>query len=387
MKMTYKLTIRNVVLARNFVLAGALSLGLSFVSPTFAQPAWIISATGEKPIKLGTLGGGSGPSTFPTGINNTGQVVGSSTATDGQFHAFLTGSNGVGMRDLGTAGRSNGAQGVNDAGQVVGNSNFGAFITGPNGIGMTNLDRDISIRSTLAWGINNTGHVVGEFNIRTDFTVVGDTHAFITGPNGVGLTDLGTLGGRFSSATDVNDSGRVAGYSTTSGGEQHAFITGPNGVGMTDLGTLGGSQSSASGINAIGQVAGSSLTAAGEEHAFITGPNGVGMTDLGTLGGNRSDASGINDAGQVVGYSQTLGGEPHTFVTGPNGVGMTDLNALVRLPEVGYIVRVDGINNLGQIIAVSIPIPEPATYALMLSGLGLIGLIVRRRRWVRGPFS
>ena len=128
----------------------------------------------------------------------------------------------------------------------------------------------------------------------------------------------------------------------------HAFITGPNGVGMTDLGTLGGGYSSAYGINDAGQVVGGSDTAAGADHAFITGPNGVGMTDLGTLGGGDSYASGINDAGQVVGASDTAAGDRHAFITGPNGVGMTDLNSLVSLPGGAVLTEATGINNLGR---------------------------------------
>jgi probable HAF family extracellular repeat protein len=111
------------------------------------------------------------------------------------------------------------------------------------------------------------------------------------------MADLGTLGGVHSFAYAINDVGQVVGQSGTGSGLVHAFMTGPDGEGMTDLGTLGG-YSLAYGINDAGQVVGWSTTAAmGPAHAFITGPDGTDMTDLGTLAGDFSAASGINDAG------------------------------------------------------------------------------------------
>jgi probable HAF family extracellular repeat protein len=147
---------------------------------------------------------------------------------------------------------------------------------------------------------------------------------------------------------------------------------------MTDLGTLGGTRSSATGINDAGRVVGYSNTASGEGHAFITGLNGMGMTDLGTLGGLSSYAIGINDAGQVAGGSETASGFSHAFITGSNGVGMTDLNSLVSLPGVTF-TEATAINNHGQVVAIGV-IPEPETYALLLAGLGLIGFKARGRK-------
>lgn len=196
---------------------------------------------------------------------------------------------------------------------------------------------------TTASGINENGQVVG-----ASLTTSGAIHSFITGPNGVGMTDLGTLGGFNSYAAAINASGQVVGLSDTTGGVNHAFITGPNGQGMSDLGTLGGTQSQAFGINASGQVVGdATLPGNTAQHAFITGPNGVGITDLGTLGGMNSYAyGGINDIGQVAGTSNT-NDSSRAFITGPNGVGMIELGTLgVNIPSGS---NGHGINASGQV--------------------------------------
>jgi probable HAF family extracellular repeat protein len=106
------------------------------------------------------------------------------------------------------------------------------------------------------------------------------------------LKDLGTLPGfdSLSIGQAVNDSGQVAGYSSNAGPTAtHAFLSGPGGGPLTDLGTLGGGTLSYGfGVNASGQVAGAtSVTAAGSMpyHAFLSAPGGGPLTDLGTLGG------------------------------------------------------------------------------------------------------
>ena len=222
------------------------------------------------------------------------------------------------VTDLGTLGDGF-VNGINASGQLVGvlyeGSTSHAFITGPNGIGFTEL-----AAGSIGYGINDLGQVTGHSS----------AGVFVTGPNGVGTTDLNING--FGKA--INASGQVTGYALP-----RVFITGPNGVGITYLNLSDAGNPFA--INSRGQVVGEFLTSPsnGFQHGFVTGLNGVGVTDLGV-----GSANGINASGQVTGANAA----GHAFITGPNGVGMTDLGTLGGDESVGF-----GINDLGEVVGSS----------------------------------
>lgn len=259
-------------------------------------------------VSLGTLGGATSRA---VGINDRGQVVGESRTASGEVHAFLW-SQGMGIQDLGTLGGTQSeAAAQNGLGQVVGSSDVTAEL-GALVHPFLWAEGHMADLGTLgghegaADDINNAGVVVGYSSLSFPN---GPEHAFIW-ENGT-MTDLGTLGGWSSRAESINDEGQVLGYSQVTSGENHPFLW-SRGMGMVDLGGLGGYLTDARGLNGAGQVVGESQTPSWKYHAFVWQSGTI--TDLGTLGGDESYGAAIDDQGQVVGSSLVPGGLGRAFL-------------------------------------------------------------------------
>ncbi len=292
-------------------------------------------------IDLGTLGGSS---SWANGVNDSGQVVGSSYRSPWNFSAFIW-QNGV-MTNLGVNNYSDSrGYGINNSGQVVGGS--AAFLW-QDGV-MTDIGTFTDWTSS-AYGINNTAQVVGQAAANE-----GRCYAFLweqdSGFVSLGMLPYGwdQLWGNHSGARGINDGGQVVGWSyVDSSSHKHAFLLTPEGDNwyrdtdedgyndlMVDLGTLGGDNSNAFATNNSDQVVGWAEIPDGNEHACLWNL-GAGVVDLGTLGGSTSHALGINNLGHVVGYSTTVGGESHAFLW-QNG-SMIDLNDQI-FPESGWQLK------------------------------------------------
>jgi probable HAF family extracellular repeat protein len=194
-----------------------------------------------------------------------------------------------------------------------------------------------------ARGINNAGQVVGNSHY---------SHGAFLYSDGV-MTDLGSLGGTpdYSDAYAVNNSTQVVGgvnYVGDSDFDRGVLWEDDT---VTDLGDLPGGPDAtrAYDINNLGQIVGESAVASETVgHAFLW-QDGA-MTDLGVLPGESdSYAFGINDRGVVVGTS--YGTTPSRAFIWDSENGMRDLNSMLDSSGDGWILSgCRDINEAGQIV-------------------------------------
>lgn len=208
-------------------------------------------------VDLGTLGGISARA---YAINNAGTVVGWAATPSWDTHAFAY-RDGV-MQDIHQLGDASEARAISPNGTIVGNFGDRAFIY------RDGVMQDLGLQYSEANGVNDAGQVVGMSPAASDF------HAMMW-QDGV-AHDLGTLGGTRSEALAVNARGQVVGRSAARGDRTwHAFIHDEGR--MWALAPLVAQNSmnckleSAVAINDRGQITGMA-TCQGEHRAYLLTP-------------------------------------------------------------------------------------------------------------------
>lgn len=128
------------------------------------KPAFLYDVASGPPAQELNFNGSAGSFNYAIAINDAGQVTGYGTPPDsglGPYHAFLY-SGGV-MQDLETLGGNSYGYGINELGQVVGSSNAHGFLYTDGQM----LDLNALLYGNPNWtitearGINDAGQIVG----------------------------------------------------------------------------------------------------------------------------------------------------------------------------------------------------------------------------------
>jgi probable HAF family extracellular repeat protein len=238
------------------------------------------------------------------------------------------------------------ANGINDIGQVVGSSRKylspvdhadHAFLWEDGD--MIDLTPDeISSYASIANSINNKGQVVGVYPSTSGPIPDGHTrgyHAFFWDET-TGIEDLGTLGGVASYGLDINNHGQVVGTILSAQTTSHAFRW-DNISGMQVLEGLGNA-STAEAINNVGQVVGW-YTDAGNLYFPYIWDETTGMRPIAAVQGRGFD---INDSGQVVGMTTDNPIRAFTW-------NMIDGMQYLETPDLTQSIAF-AINEVGQIV-------------------------------------
>jgi len=237
-------------------------------------------------------------------INNRGQIVG-----DNGVHAVLWQSGHVTDTVLGDDlgnGVNNSfsfATDINDAGEIVGQADFGVAVMWKNGQ-IQRLSVPPNAVYGIAQSINNRGQIVGAVQLSG-----GENHAALW-DNGV-FEDLGTFGSVSANAVGINDLGQVLIYSQDQSANQAQAILWENGQ-VTNISTgFPGTWTLSSAINNFTQAVGYGAFNSSVQAWLWHDSSTIRLLGLPPVQGTDYTMPGrINDHGLVVGTSQ---GQPVTW--------------------------------------------------------------------------
>lgn len=317
------------------VLAGALALGgmVLFPHPVSAMPvAQAPLAAPELRYEVGAVVPGGA-----RGLNEAGDVAG---VTNYPLDAFRWSEKGGRKLLPALPGQINSeARDLNDTGMVAGVSGREGIESPAHAVRWVNdVPKELGALEdggqSQAWGINDAGAVVGE----ADFGWV--THGFIWTEE-TGMVDV-TPNGGFSYALDINESGQVTGYS---GSRAYRW---ENGISTPLEPAAGYAFSFGNAINDSGQVAGEITTADGNAERFARWtPEG----EIQVLGGSgeHNRMFGINNAGTTVGVGVVAAGIERGVIYA-DGLGLKNIDDLLTTSKYQVMGAWD-INDAGQILA------------------------------------
>ena len=297
--------------------------------------------------QLGWSGGGA---VYANGLNDAGQVVGTALNRVGVERAFVWSARG-GMLDptAGAGPRASYGMAINGRGVVTGSFNGGAR---PFRWSATGGLQDLG--STAAFPAPSSGRVLNDSGLIAGVTTIDEetTRVFAwTGERG--LLDIDTLGSVESSPVAVGAGGEVAGNRLASwddGGDRPFLWT--RATGMRDLGIGGGSTAWVNAMTPGLHIAGAIGYPDGRQRAMSWTRRG-GMHELGTLGGRTSVARAVNARGEIVGFAEDQTGDMRAFVWSERS-GMRDLNRLLLRASRGLLLdHALAVNDSGVIVASS----------------------------------
>jgi hypothetical protein len=330
---------------RVLIAVGVIAGAVGFFSPANAGTVYnFISFNGP-----GNNGGG----TTVNGIDSSGDVVGFSSdnaATPTLFTNFIRNVNGT-FTTLEIGGDPLAmANGINNAGTVVGMDSNGTAFTLAGGTLTTLPSVNGTTVSETAFGINDGGAIAGQYSdsatgTSPGFLFVGGVYTILNPVVNAAVTN----------AQGVNNSGLVTGFYSTDGVHQHGFFYNST----TSQFTLPADPNIANlfltqflGINDQGLAVGYYQLTDGSQHGFLYNTttqtysflddpnaalNGVSITQI----------TGVNDAGDITGfYVDATTGLQRGFLAAPAatearepGTGGLLLGALVPVLAAGGKLR------------------------------------------------